>query len=238
MRRIYPAVRQEGGTEGETTLIGGYMRKTLFTAATAAAFSLAGVGTAMAATTLDWKFDSAPSNARVGSHVVIANGVATFDTHKPAEEIDYDLEHLIVTPDRDAVDPGLGPFTINLRFRTPNSFGNLLQKGQATAPGGQAKIQLPGGKVSCMFKTPNGTATAATPKNLVNDNTWHTVRCTKTSSSVTLVVDGTTYRANKPTGVLNNAKSWSLGGKPECNATTVTCDYFGGQVDYLRFIKG
>jgi hypothetical protein len=213
-------------------------RKTITTVTAAVAFSLSGIGTAHAATTLDWDFSGAPSNARVGSHVTISGGVAKFPTHLPREGADEDLEHLITTPDRDAVDPGAGPFTIETRFRTPNSFGNLLQKGQATSPGGQVKIQLPGGKLSCMFKTPSGTATAATPKGMVNDNQWHTVRCTKTSSSVTLVVDGQTYRANKPTGVLNNNKLWSLGGKPVCDGVNITCDYFGGEVDYLRLIKG
>jgi hypothetical protein len=213
-------------------------RKTITTVATAVAFSLSGIGTAHAATTLDWDFSSAPDNARVGSHVTISGGTAFFPTHKPGDGVDEDLEHLITTPDRDAVDPGEGPFTIQIKFRTKNSFGNLLQKGQATSPGGQVKIQLPGGKLSCMFKTPTGTSTAATPKGVVNDDRWHTVECTKYKDKVTLVVDGKTYTNPNDTGVLNNSKPWSLGGKPECDGTNVTCDYFGGYVDYLRLIKG
>jgi hypothetical protein len=75
-------------------------------------------------------------------------------------------------------------------YRTKESFGNVLQKGQATTTGGQVKFQQPGGKLTCMFKTPQGTATAGSGATLLNDYQWHTVRCDRTPTSVTTNVDG------------------------------------------------
>ena len=57
--------------------------------------------------------------------------------------------------------------------------------------------------------------------------------------SVTMYVDGVkTGRSSKPTGTLNNNKPWVLGGKDSCNGTTVTCDYFAGNIDYVKLTKG
>ena len=195
----------------------------------------------------------------IGSHVTMRSeadpsspdgtGVtkfADFDRHAPKEGIDYDLEHLIVVPDAadGSLDPGPGDFTIEMRFRTKDSFGNVLQKGQAKAAGGQVKIQMPGGRVQCLFNTPQGKAAAGTGtangvNYTFNDNQWHILRCERTSRSVTLYIDGIRYgKVNHFTGNLDNKKPWTLGGKPECDAITVTCDYYPGTIDYVRLYKG
>ena len=89
-----------------------------------------------------------------------------------------------------------------------------------------------------MFKTPQGTATATSGTKLLNDNIWHTVRCDRTPTSVTMYVDGVrTGRSNNSTGSLNNTKPWTIGGKLECDGVEVTCDYFAGDIDYVRLIK-
>lgn len=177
----------------------------------------------------------------IGSHVKMNGSFADWDRHSPSEGISYGLKHLITIPDaaNGSLDPGSGNFSITLRFRTSNSFGNVLQKGQATTPGGQVKFQIPKGKLSCMFKTASGTATASSGTRLLNDNAWHVVRCDRTPTSVTMYVDGVrTSRINHSTGNLNNTKPWSIGGKPQCNGATVSCDYFAGEIDYVRMTKG
>jgi hypothetical protein len=107
------------------------------------------------------------------------------------------------------------------------------------------KLQIPKGKLSCMFKTPQGTATAGSGTTLLNDDLWHTVRCERTSSYVAMYVDsgpgGTfvrTGRVNHFTGTLNNKKPWTFGGKSECDGVNVSCDYFAGEIDYVRMTKG
>ena len=171
---------------------------------------------------------------------------ADFDRHPPGEGIDYDLDHLIVIDDaRDGtLDPGAGDFVIEMRFRTGASFGNVIQKGNARTSGGQVKIQMPGGRVQCHFKTPQGKAGAGTgPKKgthyTFNDEQWHSLLCVRTPYSVTLYIDGVRYgRSRKYTGYLNNTHPWTIGGKAQCDAIKVTCDYFPGAIDYVRLHKG
>lgn len=177
----------------------------------------------------------------IGSHVVMGGGFARFDYHSPSEGISYGFDHLIKVPDATdgSLDPDSGNFSVELRYRTKHSFGNVIQKGQATTVGGQVKFQQPKGKMTCMFKTPEGRATAGSGATPLNDGYWHTVRCDRTPTSVTMYVDGVkTGRSNNTTGTLNNTFPWVLGGKDKCNGDTVTCDYFAGDIDYVKITKG
>lgn len=180
-------------------------------------------------------------HGRIGSHVKMNGSFADWDRHPPGEGIPYGDDHLITVPDAadGSLDPGSGNFTIEFRFKTKENFGNIMQKGQARTVGGQVKLQAPKGKVSCMFKTPEGTATAGSGAVPLNDDAWHTVRCERTPSAVTMYVDGVrTGRKQTFTGNLNNKKPWTIGGKSECDAVRVTCDYFAGEIDYLTITKG
>lgn len=59
-------------------------------------------------------------------------------------------ERVTQVPHHPAVEPGDGMFTIELRNRTRENFGNITQKGQTQTPGGQWKIQAPQGVLSCL----------------------------------------------------------------------------------------
>jgi hypothetical protein len=147
-------------------------------------------------------------------------------------------QHLVHIPDSDALDPGGSNFAVEIRYRTTNDFGNLIQKGQATTPGGQFKIQLPGGKVQCYYKGTLGRVGVGYGVSL-RDGNWHTLRCTRTGNLVELFVDGV-RRDHKSgsIGTLSNAYDWTVGGKSNCDQIKVTCDYFGGTVDYVKLTKG
>lgn len=167
-----------------------------------------------------------------------------FDRHPPGAGVYYGLEHLIDRPDAEdnSLDPGNNNFSIEIRYRTNEKFGNIIQKGQAGSLGGQIKIQQPKGKVSCMFKTETGTATAGSGTTLLNDNAWHTVRCDRTRTSVTMYIDGVKKsQINHTTGDLNNTKDWTLGGKLNCDvasgSTADSCDYYADDVDYVHLWK-
>jgi hypothetical protein len=147
-------------------------------------------------------------------------------------------EHLVHIPDSDALDPGGANFSVEIRYRTTNDFGNLVQKGQATTPGGQFKIQLPGGKPQCYYKGTLGRVGVGYGVSL-RDGNWHTLRCTRTGTLVELFVDGVRRDHNSGSiGTLSNAYDWTIGGKSNCDQIKVTCDYFGGNVDYVRLSKG
>ena len=140
-------------------------------------------------------------------------------------------------PDHIDLEPGDGQFTIQLRYRTKESFGNITQKGQATTRGGQWKIQSPQGIPSCLFQGADGqVATGA--KTALNDDQWHDLTCVLTATGVTMYVDGEQRnRKNGVTGRIDNDIPLTIGGKINCDQLQITCDYFSGQIDYLRLSK-
>ena len=179
----------------------------------------------------------------IGSHIKMNGSYADFDRHAPSEGIYYGAAHLLTVKDAGdgSLDPGNGRFTVEVRYRTTDSFGNVVQKGQATTSGGQVKLQQPKGIMNCMFKSPSGQA-AIGSKTPLNDGQWHVVRCVRTPTDVTMYVDGALRnRIQKPTGTINNTKPWTVGGKLDCDAASSgaeDCDYFPGDVDYVRLTKG
>lgn len=148
-----------------------------------------------------------------------------------------DPSRVIHVPDSNDLEPGDQAFTIELRYRTKEKFGNITQKGQATTAGGQWKIQNPGGMPSCLFKGSLGRVATRAPEPL-NDLQWHTLTCTYDSTGVVMYVDGV-YKSRKrgSAGVINNKMPMTVGGKTDCDQIRVTCDYFTGQIDYLRISK-
>ena len=147
-------------------------------------------------------------------------------------------ERVIQVPDNARLDPGTSTFTVEIRFRTSRAFGNIIQKGQSASTGGQWKIQNPGGKPSCLFKSSTGSAGVQAAV-AINNNQWHVLRCVRTPTRVTMYMDGQfVNQKNANTGSIENTVPMTIGGKINCNQTTVTCDYFTGMIDYVRITKG
>lgn len=147
-------------------------------------------------------------------------------------------ERIIQVPDHVDLEPGTSPtFTIELRYRTKESFGNITQKGQATSRGGQWKIQSPKGIPSCLFQGADGQVATGSLTPL-NDDQWHNLTCVLTPTGVTMYVDGELRnRKNGVTGTIDNDIPLTIGGKINCDQIAVTCDYFSGQIDHLRLSK-
>jgi len=181
----------------------------------------------------------------IGSHIVMNGSYAKIDRHSPGDGIYYGANHLIMVDDAadGSLDPGTGNFTIEFRFRSTVKFGNVLQKGQAKAAGGQVKFQQPKGYMSCMFKSPDGRASIKSSI-FTSDGAWHTIRCERTPSEVRLYVDGVfNKRIRKATGKIDNKKPWTIGGKFDCDTSKATtgadsCDYWAGDMDYVKFTAG
>ena len=237
------------GSRGARMRVGGLLAAAAVTVVTMPSVSGAAVGSgyvldlefnepAGAATAVD---DSGMGHhGTIGSHVVMNGSFADWDRHQPNTPPAYGADHLVVVPDAadGSLDPGTGNFVVEFSFRTKEKFGNILQKGQSRSVGGQVKFQIPGGKLSCMFRSPQGMGTATSGTLLLNDNQWHTVRCERTSRSVTLYVDGVRVgRKNGFIGNIDNKKPWTFGGKLECDQIRVTCDYFAGEIDWVRMTK-
>jgi hypothetical protein len=146
-----------------------------------------------------------------------------------------DPQHLVTVPHSSRLNPGSGAYAVELRMRTTHSFGNVIQKGQAGSKGGYWKFEQPSGKIACLFRGSAGTSTASSASVRVNDGNWHTVRCERTASSVTMWVDGVfTSRNRNATGTIANTRPLTIAGKGNCDQVEITCDYFSGDIDYVR----
>jgi hypothetical protein len=179
-------------------------------------------------------------NGTIGAHVLVGTALSgggtgyRFPYLKPNTP-PADPEHLVRVAHTTQLNPGTGNFAVELRLRTTHSFGNVIQKGQAGAPGGYWKFQQPSGKISCLFRGSAGSSTASSGTVRVNDGAWHTVRCERTSSSVVMRVDGVvTGRNFNATGSIANTKPLTIAGKLNCDQINITCDYFAGDIDYVR----
>ena len=146
-----------------------------------------------------------------------------------------DPQHLVTVPNDNRLNPGTGDFAIEFRMRTTHSFGNVIQKGQAGSKGGYWKFQQPSGKITCLFRGSAGSSTGTSGTVRVNDGNWHTVRCERTSSMVTMLVDGNvTSRNRNATGTIANTRPMTIAGKGNCDQVAITCDYFSGDIDYVK----
>jgi hypothetical protein len=144
-------------------------------------------------------------------------------------------QRLVQVAHDNRLNPGAGDFAVELRMRTTHSFGNVIQKGQATTRGGYFKFQAPSGKISCLFRGSAGDSTASSGAVRVNDGQWHTVRCERTATGVVMTVDGVvTGRNRNRSGTIANTRPLTIAGKLNCDQVEITCDYFAGELDYVK----
>jgi hypothetical protein len=151
-------------------------------------------------------------------------------------------QRLVVASDPQ-LNPGTGDYAVTIRFRTTHSAGNIIQKGQAGASGGYWKMQNVRGEITCLFRgrSPSGDVQSKAVNSgtkPLNDGSWHKVVCARTAKQVTMTIDGSRVRrAVGPTGKISNDRPISIGGKSNCDQKKVTCDYFSGDIDYVRIDK-
>lgn len=149
-------------------------------------------------------------------------------------------ERLVQVPDN-RLNPGDRDFAVTMRFRTTTSYGNMIQKGQSTTPGGYFKWEIPKGMLMCLYRSRDlsGTITgqnSVTSPFKLNDGAWHTVRCEKQYTGVTMTIDGTTTVQSSPSKIhaIGNDYPLTIGGKVDCDQVKVTCDYFAGDIDWVH----
>lgn len=146
--------------------------------------------------------------------------------------------HLVSVPDHTDLDPGERDFVVALRLKTTHKFGNVIQKGQATVPGGNWKVQIPNGRVTCAFRGAKGTIELIAPYR-INDGAWHVVRCARLRAGVYLSIDGRMAAGREGwVGRIDNDWPVSIGGKPDCDQVKVGCDYYAGELDWAAVQTG
>ncbi len=147
--------------------------------------------------------------------------------------------HEVIVPHTSKLDPGPGKYAVTIRMRFARTYSNVLQKGQSGTPGGYWKLVVASGKARCLFRTETGSQVTVTSKTALNNSAWHTIRCGRSGSTVSMIVDGKTQEVRKGlSGSISNTWEVAIGGKSRCDGVKVGCDFFAGDVDYVRIEKG
>ena len=149
----------------------------------------------------------------------------------------YRPQHIVTVPNAPALNPGTGPWSVTTRMKFTKTYGNLLQKGQGGSGRTYFKMQAPRGVVSCLFRGSAGSVTISSGKAL-NDGRFHTVTCRRAGSTVTMTVDGVSRSLSGATGAISNTLPFAIGGKSQCNGGTVSCDYWIGDMDFVKVTSG
>ena len=196
-----------------------------------------------------WRFNEGPgaavaedstgngNNAAVGSNVRTGVVVGKRTVYNfPAKGVwgGPGADRLVLVPDQPALDPGTGAYRVAVTFRTRQSSGNIVQKGQSRTYGGFWKIETHNGLATCLFRGSNREDSGVGSGRRVDDGKWHRVVCTRYPDRVEMALDGkTTDIRRKSSGSVSNTKEVSIGGKAECGGS-VGCDYFIGDIDSVR----
>jgi len=144
----------------------------------------------------------------------------------------------IIQANSATLNPNSGNYSVTLRYRTTQHFGNIIQKGQAGAKGGYFKIENPNGRLNCVFRGTNSSGAfqrkAVQAPTTQSDGNWHIATCARTGSTLTLTIDGQVVgTANGSSGNINNPNPITIGGKLNCDQVNTSCDYFTGGIDYI-----
>jgi hypothetical protein len=176
-----------------------------------------------------------------GVNVDVSSGATGFRWANVKPNLPPAAPQRVVQVANPALNPGARDWRISFRYRTSHPFGNIVQKGQSATKGGQIKFQMPKGQISCMFKGATGVRRSIKTVGIYDDNVFHVVVCTRLTSGVTLDVfdsSGTTLletrHINGSSGSISNAIPMTIGGKINCDQILTTCDYFAGDIDWVK----
>jgi hypothetical protein len=143
-------------------------------------------------------------------------------------------QRLVQVPHNARLNPGTGDFAVEVRLRTthlrqrdPEGAVRLRRRLlQAAAAEREDLLPVPrlGGKQHGVLGHDPGQRRAVAHGPLE-----------RTSASVVMTVDGVvTGRNRNPTGSIANTRPITIAGKLNCDQVQTTCDYFAGDLDYVK----
>ena len=135
--------------------------------------------------------------------------------------------------------PGLNPGPLDISVAMHVKFSlvpsstvgdyDLIRKGGAQI----YKIEIfRSGRAHCRFTGTTGTKGITFGPNLADGN-WHTIICTKTSSSIQITVDGVSESSAVSIGSISNTVALALGGKANGHG-----DWYNGAMDEVSIAIG
>ena len=220
--------------------------------AAAVVMTLAVAAPASAATLADWEMNegsgattmidsSGHVNGTIGSAVqtgVSVMGATVYRWPFASPTAPPPKPERIVQANSNSLNPGSGTYTVSLRYRTTQHFGNIVQKGQAGSAGGYFKVENPHGQINCVFRgvvSGKLVRKAVTSPAVLSDGNFHVATCTRTSNALTLTIDGSVVdTAHGSTGNISNTRPVTIGGKLNCDQVKTTCDYYTGDIDWVK----
>jgi hypothetical protein len=142
----------------------------------------------------------------------------------------------VTVPNDPSLNPGSQNVTIkaHVKFagRPSSSVGDfdLVRKQSNTAGTYKMEILITG-RAFCRFAGTGGALSITAGPDL-SDNRWHTITCKKTSSNVTLTVDGASFSKSGSVGSISSSIVLVLGAKPTGG------DWYKGIMDEVSLIFG
>jgi nitrogen fixation protein FixH len=150
----------------------------------------------------------------------------------------------VTVPNSATLNPGTEDFsiTVNVNFGAAPAAGldyDLIRKGLSSTAGGEWKMEIFGNSTLaspafCLFKDTSGSP-AVTVRGTANlaGTGWRKITCAKTSTQVTVAVDGVVQRTNRTAvGTISNTADVSLGRKLGGG------DQYVGDMDEVTIQKG
>jgi hypothetical protein len=150
----------------------------------------------------------------------------------------------VVVPDDPSLDPGSRPFSYRVKFKTsavPSATVgdfDLLRKGLGSTTGGYFKVEVypnadhTKGRALCQLQGTTGAAKLVGSANLAN-GAWHTIRCAKDSSGLTMLVDGSKVGFKAASiGSIANSAPLTIGAK------STGGDWYTGRMDQASVTIG
>ena len=139
---------------------------------------------------------------------------------------------VVSDPDGTTLSPGSQDITITASVAftqlPPHHDYDIVRKKPAGVKGMQYRMEIMAtGKAKCFFTGDSGNA-AITAKPVLNDGQFHTISCTKTSSTIGITVDGKAKTKSVLIGSIVNATNISIGAKLEGG------DDFVGRMRYVK----
>jgi hypothetical protein len=143
----------------------------------------------------------------------------------------------VSVPSVDALNPGTSDFSFTIHVMTsilPTSGDyDIMRKGVYTQAVSSQEYKMEiqqSGQASCSFHGTTGDAELIAGPSVV-DGQWHTLECSKTSTAITLTVDGQSFSESAQIGSISNTSPLVIGAHPDF-------DYYNGLLDEASVSEG
>jgi hypothetical protein len=126
----------------------------------------------------------------------------------------------VEVPSSDSLNPGTADFTVSAWVNSDTTPGSgqsyeVVRKGLGGTSGGQFDLQIVNhGYAKCIAKDSSGKSESLRgPAIRVTDGQWHSLACSRTGSTWSVTVDGTTVSTQAGLGSIANTKSLAIGSR-------------------------